>query len=84
MRCYDACIVHAALCFGMVSLPFRRLASVGGEMALPVKLRNVQNFSENGREEGEVRERLHSLPAKTVCEVMDTPGCVAFDKAYTR
>ena len=53
-------------------------------MALPVKLRNVQNFSENGREEGEVRERLHSLPAKTVCEVMDTPGCVAFDKAYTR
>ena len=25
-----------------------------------------------------------NLPAKIECEEIDTPGCVAFDKVYTR
>lgn len=31
-----------------------------------------------------ISDEFINLPAKTECEEIDTPGCVAFDKVYTR
>ena len=53
-------------------------------IALLASDKKVQNYLKNGRELLSADALIAHSPAKTDCEEIDTPGCVAFDKVYTR
>ena len=54
------------------------------QIALLVSDKKVQNYLKNGGGSMMISDEFINLPAETDCEEIDTPGCVAFDKVYTR